>query len=258
MIVAITRAVSAGLANCELSYIPRVEIDLPLARAQHRQYVSSLSALGCHVVSLPEEPEYPDAVFVEDVAIVLDELAVLARPGAASRRGEVASVGEALAGYRRLYPIHEPGTLEGGDVLRVGKVIYVGVSGRTNRSGVEQLAVVVAEYGHSVVPIEVHGCLHLKSAVSQAADGVLLINPAWVSPAEFKSFELIEVDPAESFAANGLLVGKRFIFPSSFPRTRSVLDAHGIEVTAIDVSELQKAEGGVTCCSLILEASAPR
>lgn len=258
MNVAITRAISPGLANCELTYIPRVEIDLTLARTQHRQYASTLSALGCHVVALPEEPEFPDAVFIEDVAIVLDELAVLARPGAASRRGEVKSVERVLAGYRRLHPIHEPGTLEGGDVLRVGKVIYVGMSGRTNRSGVEQLADVVAEYGYSVVPIEVHGCLHLKSAVSQAAEGILLINPAWVSPKEFAPFELVAVDPAESFAANTLLVGQRLIYPSSFPRTRSKLEALGIAVTAIDVSELQKAEGGVTCCSLILEASASR
>lgn len=255
MRIAITRGVGTGLADCELTYLSRDEIDLERARSQHSRYAASLTASGCQVVALPEEPAFPDAVFVEDVAVVLDELAVLARPGAESRRGEVAGVAQVLAGYRRVRSILEPGTLEGGDVLRVGKAIYVGVSGRTNTSGVEQLAELLADLGYSVTPIEVHGCLHLKSAVTQVDDGALLINPEWVDPADFTSFELVEVDRHEPFAANALRVGRRLIFPSSFPRTRAKLEALGLAVTSIDVSELQKAEGGVPCCSLIFESS---
>lgn len=258
MRIAITRAVSPGLADCELTYLPREEIDLARARSQHSRYAAALTASGCHVVALPEDPAFPDAVFVEDVAVVLDELAVLARPGAQSRRGEVAGVAQALAGYRQLRSIQEPGTLEGGDVLRVGRTIYVGISGRTNTPGVEQLDQLLAGLGYSVSPIEVHGCLHLKSAVTQIDDRVLLINPEWVDPADFASFELIEVDRQEPFAANALRVGSRLVFPSSFPRTRDRLEALGLAVTSIDVSELQKAEGGVTCCSLVFDSRARR
>ena len=254
MLTAITREVSSGIGNCELSYLPRVEINLDLARAQHHEYQKALVDIGCRVSALPSEPDLPDSAFVEDVAVVLDEIAVIARPGVESRRREVASVAQALSQFRELVTIQASGTLEGGDVLRLGKTIYVGKSGRSNQAGIEQLEALTARFGYIVVPLEVKGCLHLKSAVTQVAADALLLNPEWTSGVPFRGFELIFVDPREPYGANALLANGRVIYPVSFPRTRERLEARGIGVAAVDVSELQKAEGALTCCSLIFEA----
>ena len=258
MLVAITRQVSPAIGNCELTHLERTVIDVPLARAQHLQYEKSLSALGCEVHSLPAEPDLPDSVFVEDVAIVLDELALITRPGARSRRPEVASVARALDPYRRLVYIEAPGTVDGGDVLRVGKTLFVGLSSRSNPSALEQMQTALHPHGYTVRGVSVSGCLHLKSAVTQVAEGMLLINPNWVDARTFGDkrwgdWRLIEVDKAEPYAANALIIGESVIYPTSFPRTRAKLEAHGISVMTVDVSELAKAEGAVTCCSLIFE-----
>ncbi len=250
-LVAITREVGPSLAGCELSYVPRAPIDAVRAAAQHRAYRDALATLGCRVIALPAEAALPDAVFVEDVAVVLDEVAILTRPGAPSRRAEVASVAEVLMHHRPLRAIEAPGTLDGGDVLRIGRSLYVGRAARSNDAGIAQLRALTVDHGYSVVAIPTQDCLHLKSAVTQVADDVLLVQPAWIDPAAFAGFRLIEVDPAEEHAANSLRVGDGLIYPDSFPRTRQRLDAAGIAVTALDVSELQKAEGAVTCCSLV-------
>jgi dimethylargininase len=251
MLLAITRAVSPGIGRCELTHIPRSPIDFGVARAQHGAYERALRTAGCRVVSLPEEPDLPDSVFVEDAAVVLDEAAVLTRPGTVSRRPEVDSVAEALAPHRTLARIVSPGTLEGGDILTVGGTLYVGLSGRTNRAGIDQLNSLVAGHRYTVRPLEVMGCLHLKSAVTLVGPETLLVNPAWVDRDALRPHRLIEVDGAEPHAANALRIGDHVIYPTSFPRTRERLARHGITVTAVDVSELQKAEGGVTCCSLV-------
>ena len=255
MTVAITRQVSAAIGECELTHLPRVLIDVDRARRQHHAYEQALVAQGCDVLSLPPQPELPDSVFVEDVAIVLDEIAVITRPGAQSRRHETLSVAEALTAYRRIWFVEAPGTLEGGDVLRLGNRLFVGLSGRSDQSGIMQLRAVVWPYGYTVSAVPVAGCLHLKSAVTQVADRMLLVNPQWVDASIFGQFTVIDVDPDEPYAANGLLVGDRLIYPASFPRTRLRLEAHGVTVVPVDVSELQKAEGAVTCCSLMFTAS---
>ena len=255
MTVAITRQVSAAIGECELTHLPRALIDVDRARRQHHAYEQALVAQGCDVLSLPPQPELPDSVFVEDVAIVLDEIAVITRPGAQSRRSETLSVAEALTAYRRIWFVEAPGTLEGGDVLRLGNRLFVGLSGRSNQSGIMQLRAVAWPYGYTVSAVPVAGCLHLKSAVTQVADRMLLVNPQWVDASIFGQFTVIDVDPDEPYAANGLLVGDRLIYPASFPRTRLRLEAHGVTVVPVDVSELQKAEGAVTCCSLIVTAS---
>ena len=257
MRVAITRQVCAAIGECELTHLPRVPIDFARATAQHHAYEQALVTLGCQVLSLPAQLTQPDSVFVEDAAIVLDEIAIVTRPGAPSRRPETTSIAEALTAYRRIWFVEAPGTLEGGDVLRLGKHLFVGVSGRTNQSGIMQLRAVGWEHGYTVMAVPVAGCLHLKSAVTQVGDRTLLINPGWVDPSQFGEFDVIEVDPDEPYAANGLLVGDRLLYPSSFPRTRARLEAGGIAVVPVDVSELQKAEGAVTCCSLIFTASGP-
>jgi len=147
--------------------------------------------------------------------------------------------------------IQPPGTLDGGDLLRVGKVIYAGLSTRSNQSGIEQLHSIVADYGFSVKTVETTKCLHLKSAVSAVAPGTLLVNSDWINRSAFADYELIDVDREEPHAANALLVGRSVVYPSSFPHTREKLLTCGIDVIPVDMSELQKAEGAATCCSLL-------
>ena len=252
MLTAITRAINPAFANCELTFLSRSPIDVARAEEQHGAYCGLLEKLGCRVIELPTADGLADSVFIEDTALVLDELAVSCRPGAPSRQAEVAAVAEALREHRRIAAIEPPGTVDGGDLLHVGDVIYAGLSTRTNRAGIDQLAAIVADYGIRVVAVETAECLHLKSAVSQCAAGTLLINPGWVDAAPFADLNLVEVDPGEAHAANALLLDGPLIYPTSFPRTLDRLAARGLDVHTVDVSELQKAEGAVTCCSLIL------
>ena len=254
VLIAVTRQVSPAMERCELTHLQRVPIDIGRARKQHGAYEQVLRALGCRVEALPEEPELPDSVFVEDTAIVLDELAVITRPGAVSRRAETSSVARALARYRKLVRIEAPGTLDGGDVLRVGRALYVGVSGRSNRGAIEQLSALLPPLGYRVQPVAEHGCLHLKTAVTRITDEALLINPRWVDRRSFAGMHFIEVDEAEPFGANALAIGNRAIYPASHPRTAERLRRYGIRVHALDMSETEKAEGGVSCCSLVFAA----
>jgi dimethylargininase len=253
MPIAITRPVSPSITRCELTHLQRQPIDLELARIQHAAYESCLAQLGCVVQRLPVEPELPDAVFVEDIAIVFAELAVITRPGAASRRPEIPSVAQALMPYRELYYIDEPGTLDGGDVLRLGQTLYVGLSGRSNPVGLEQLHRLVAPYGYSIKWVAVSGCLHLKSAVTQVAEDTLLINPEWISAGQFGGMKIITVDPSEPHAGNALLVNGTVLVAAAYPATQARLEAAGIPLVVVDVTELAKAEGALTCCSLIFE-----
>lgn len=260
MLIAITRDVSPNLAGCELSYVPRSAIDIGLAATQHRAYQDALSTLGCRVIALPAEADLPDSVFVEDVAIVLDEVAIMTRPGAESRRSEGASVAAVLSRYRSLHAIQAPGTLDGGDLLRIGRSVYVGQSQRSNAAGIEQLSNLLAGYGYAVRAVPISGCLHLKSSVTQVAEDTLLMQPEWVDRSVFadlesSGFRIIDVDPAEEHAANAVRVGEGVLYPSCFPRTQQKLLEASIQVTTVDVSELQKAEGAVTCCSLVFRES---
>jgi dimethylargininase len=254
-LIAITRELNTAIGRCELTFLRRASIDIALAQQQHQHYQSVLSSIGCEIVVVPTEPGLADSVFIEDTAIVLDEIAVLLRPGAASRRPEVAGVEAVLQQYRTLASIQSPGTLDGGDLLRIGNVIFAGLSTRSNQSGIEQLRDIVMDYGFAVKTVETTKCLHLKSAVSEVAPGALLINPDWINGSAFGDYELIEVDREEPHAANALLVGQNVMFPAAFPRTMDKLATRGINVTPIDLSELQKAEGAATCCSLILTTS---
>ena len=250
--LALTRAVSRSLARCELTHLARDPIDVDRARAQHHAYEEALVSLGAHLLSLPEEPDLPDAVFVEDTAVVTPELAVLTRPGAESRRPEVETVARALAPHRQLAWLTAPATLDGGDVLRVGKALFVGRSGRTNEAGIEQLRALLSPFGYSVTGVSVKGCLHLKTAVTEVADGAVLVQPAWVDPRGF-GLRWIEVDPAEPMAANVVRIGPAVIHAERHVRTRERLEKEGIRVVAVDVSELEKAEAAVTCCSVLID-----
>lgn len=250
-LIALTRAVSRSLAECELTHVERSPIDLSIARTQHREYEAALASLDCRVIQLAEEPAMPDAVFVEDVAVVLDEIAIITRPGAISRRAEIESVATALGTWRPLVRLTEPATLDGGDVLRLGRTLYVGLGARTNEAGAAQLADAVRRHGYKVRTVHVQDALHLKTAVTGLGEGLLLINPAWVDPADFDGFDTIEVHVDEPFAANALRVGDTVIHSSAFPGTQRRLTSRGLKVFGVNASELARAEGGVTCCSLV-------
>ena len=254
MWIAVTRPVSPTLAHCELTHLAREPIDVGRATAQHAAYEQLLSSLGATIVRVPAAPQFPDAVFVEDTAVVLDEVAVLTRPGAPSRRGESAAVAPVLARYRPVVSMKPPATLDGGDVLRLGRSLWVGRSGRTNQQGIEELQSVVAGFGYRVFPVDFTGCLHLKSAVTAVADGLLLLNPDWVSAAAFPTCETLPIDHREPYGANALRVADAVIYPAQFPRTRDRLVRRGLRVASVDCSELAKAEGAVTCCSLVFDA----
>ncbi len=253
MPIAITREVPPTLAACELSHQSRVPIDIALATKQHEAYQQALRDLGVEVRTLPPEPAFPDSVFVEDPALVLDEVAVILRPGAASRRGETESIARALAPERELLHVVAPATIDGGDILRLGKTLYVGLSQRSTGEAVTQLGTLLMPYGYRVEGVPIRGCLHLKSAVTEIAEGALLANPTFVDVARFGTRRVVHVDPSEPAGANALLVRDTVIYSTSYPRTRERLEAAGIHVVPVDASEVEKAEGAVTCCSLVFE-----
>ncbi len=250
---AIVRRPGGDLAACELTYLGREPIDPIRVARQHAAYVAALEDLGVEVTILDPLAGYPDALYVEDCAIVLDELAVLTRPGALSRRGEVETIAEALADHRELFGIEDPGTLEGGDVVVVGRTLYVGLTSRTNKAGVEQLAGLLAEHGYSVEGIEVDGCLHFKSAVTSLGGERLLANPGWTNLDWARGLEIVEVDSAEPFGANVLPVGEGLLASADYPRTNERLRQLGYDVHELDLSELHKMEAAVTCPSLVFK-----
>jgi dimethylargininase len=253
MLLAVTRPVSEALSRCELTHLDRTPIDIDLARAQHHAYERVLEETGCTIVRVEAAPELSDAVFVEDAAVVLSEAAIIMRPGAPSRRAETAAVADVVARYRPLRLIDAPGTIDGGDVLVVGREVFAGLSGRTNSAAVEQMRTMLGPHGYDVHAVPVTGCLHLKSAVTALTDDRLLINPEWVVRDFFSTFDLVEVDPHEPYAANIVRVGEELVYPGSFPRTLERLERLGFRVRTVEVGELAKAEGAVTCCSLIFE-----
>jgi len=273
--IAITRSVSPRLAECQLNYVERQPIDVDRAVRQHDAYERTLTAHGCTIVHAADTPDMPDSVFVEDTAVVLDDLAIIARPGAASRRRETESVAAVLQRYRSLRYIESPATLDGGDVLVIGQKLYAGISQRTNADAVRQLreggpaerdrvrgapssaaSRHLLPRGAGAKAIKFRDCLHLKSAVTLIGDRALLLNPDWVDVDQFRGFECVAVDPSEPHGANILRLDDTLIYSASYPRSRRLLESRGFHVDVLDVSELEKAEAGVTCCSLIFDVVA--
>ncbi len=252
MTIAITRKISPRFNECEITHIERTPIDLNLARTQHTEYTHALATVGCQIIELPAEADLPDSVFVEDTAFILPEVAVITRPGADSRKPETESIIQALSSYRALVHVSAPATVDGGDVLVLGKNIYIGISTRSNNAAIRQIQDLLDNYGYQVVGVELRDCLHLKTAITQIDQKNLLINPKWVENFHFKDFDWIITDPSEPFAANCLPINNQIIFPSAFPKTRAKLESRGYKIQTVNVDELAKAEGAVTCCSLII------
>jgi dimethylargininase len=255
---AITRAVGAALGDCALTFLDRAPIDLAKARAQHAAYNEALRRAGAIVEVLPADPTLPDSVFVEDTAVVLDEAAVVTRPGTPLRKREVPAVEAALSRHRKLLRIAAPATLEGGDVLRLGREFYVGISSRTNGAGFSQFASIVKIFGYRATPIEVKGCLHLKTAVTALDEETLLVNPSWIDAVALPRVRQLIVPSDEPFGANALVVNGVVHLSARWKRTEELVERSGFRVRSLDVSEFEKAEAGLTCLSLIFSTEGER
>jgi dimethylargininase len=256
MLTALLRLTGPELARCRLEFRRREPVDAARAAAQQRDYARALEAAGVRVAFLPPLDDLPDAAFVEDPAVVLDEVAVITRMGAAGRRAEQASLAAALAAHRPLRTIEAPATLEGGDVLHVERRLIVGLSPRTNRAGAQQLAAIAGEFGYTVETVAVRGCLHLKTACTHAGGNLLVVKPAWIDADALDGFELLPVAAAEPWGANTLAVNGTVLVAASAPATRALLKARGLRTAAVDISEFEKAEAGLTCLSLVFHSTA--
>lgn len=252
--IALTRAVSPRLAECELTHQTREPINVGTAHAQHHQYEELLTSLGCEVRRVAPAPELADSVFIEDTAIVFDDVAIITRPGALSRRAEVAAVERALTPLRPLVRIVSPAILDGGDVFHVGRRVFVGLTSRTNEAGIMQLRADLAPFGYSVHQVAVTGCLHLKSAATALDDTTVLVNPAWVDVRAFAPLACVVVHPEEPGAANVLRLGDVLVYADAYPHTLERLRERGFCVHTVPATEIAKAEGAVTCCSLVMRA----
>ena len=252
--IAFTRPPSAALTRCELTFLSREPIDVSLALHQHRAYEAALRKAGARVERLPDTPDLPDAPFVEDTAVVLDEVAIIASMATASRRPEIETVVTALGAHRPLKRLSPPAFLDGGDVLRVGRELFIGVSTRTNHEAVRAVAAIVREHGYTVTPIEVAGCLHLKTGCSLLADGTVLIDSRRIPREPFRHLSCVDVPEGEEDAANVLVIDRFAVMSSGFPRTAARLLERGLTVEPVDLSEFHKAEAGATCLSLIAQS----
>ena len=254
-LVALVREPSASLAECELSYVDRAPIDLTRARAQHASYCAALRAAGAEVLVLPALDHLPDASFVEDTAVVVDEVAIPGALGVGSRAAEADAIVGTLEAYRPVRRLDRPdATLEGGDVLRIGRMVYAGRSRRTNQAGVEALQRVVEPLGYRVRVMAVEGCLHLKTGCSSAGDGIVVVNPSWVSPRLFEEdgLTVVPVASSEPWAANVLRVAGTLLVPAGNAATSRQLRATGLDPVEIEIGEFQKAEAGLTCLCLLV------
>ncbi len=253
--IAITHVPSPKMDQCERTFVARTPIDYTRATGQHEKYCRMLRVCGSDVVTLDINRGLPDCAFVEDTAMVLNEVAVLASMGAGSRSAEPSGIALELGKYRELHRVEAPATIEGGDVLCVGRKLLVGLSSRTNRAGANALAAVVRRYGYEIVLVPVRDCLHLKTACTALPDQSLLINPAWLDERALRGFELVPVPQAEPWAANVALVGNCVCVAVDHVETCGVIRERGFDVHTIDLSEFAKAEGGVTCLSILFPAA---
>ena len=251
--IAITHQPSPHMQACERTFVPHLPIDFDLAAEQHAAYCQALADCGAQVRTLNVNSALPDCTFIEDTAVVLDEVAILCSMGTPSRQTEPASIEPVLREYRPIERIPLPATLEGGDVLRIGRRLLVGQSNRTNAAGIAALQGIAARFGYLVTSIPVHGSLHLKTACTALRDGRLLVNPAWIDLRLLDDFSLIPVPAGEPWGANLCLAGHTVLLPAVHVQTAQLISELGFAVKTVEISEFSKAEGGVTCLSLVFE-----
>ncbi len=217
---------------------------------QHQAYVEALKSIGLTVIELDPLPDYPDAHFVEDTAVVTPEVAIITNPGAPSRQGEEKSIASVLEQYRQIEHIQAPGTIDGGDVLMIGKHFLIGISERTNQQGAEQIGRILEKYGNTHTTIPVGAGLHFKSSVNIVSNNTLVVTQDFVNHEALKAYNKIAVDHKESYAANTLWINDHLLVPKGFPNTNTKLEALGRPIVELDVSEMQKMDGGLTCLSI--------
>lgn len=252
-LVAITNVPSPLLYLGVRTFADEAAVDYAIALREHEQYRDALRECGCRVMSLEVNRDHPDSVFVEDTALVLDEVAIMMSPGAASRRDEPRAIELTLRDYREVLRIEPPATIDGGDIVHCGRRLYAGESQRTNEAGMSALAELSQPYGYDVTRIPVFGCLHLKSACSALPDGRFLVNADWIDASPLPADRLLHVPESEPWAGDVLVIGERIIVSDAFPETIALLEREGWEVVPVAVSEFAKVEGGVTCLSLVFE-----
>jgi dimethylargininase len=252
-LVAVTNIPSPLLYLGVRTFADEAAVDYAIALREHEQYRDALRRCGCRVVSLEVNRDHPDSVFVEDTALVLDEVAIMMSPGAASRRDEPRALEATLGEYRRVVRVEPPATIDGGDIVRSGRQLYAGESQRTSGAGISALAALSREYGYEVTSIPVFGCLHLKSACSALPDGRFLVNADWIDVSLLPGAQLLHVPASEPWAGDVLVIGQRIIVSDAFPETIELLEREGWEVVPVAVSEFAKVEGGVTCLSLVFK-----
>jgi len=245
---ALVHIVSPKINDCELTYLERKPIDFELAVRQHEAYCEFLQKHGFEIIQLSASDDHADSVFIEDTAVVFDEIAVIANPGAESRRGEIATAEDELKKHLKIARIEPPGTLDGGDVVQIGNTVFVGETERTNPEGIQTLAKILKRYDYEVVPVKVQNCLHLKSACTAISGRSLLANPDWLDLTPFADLNVITVD--EPWAANAIRLNETVCLHSGFPNTAQHLRELEFEVETLDVSEFLKAEGGLSCLSI--------
>jgi dimethylargininase len=249
--VALVRRPSSRMAEGITTHIDRVPADADGAARQHAAYVAAVAAAGWTIHEVAPADDLPDSAFVEDTMVVLADLAVLARPGAVERRAEVAGAEEAVRALGlEVARIEEPGTLDGGDALQVGRTVYVGRGGRTNAEGIRQLRRHAATRGRTVVPVRLHGVLHLKSAVTALPDDTCIAHD--VSLFDASPFPAIRRVPEEAGSHVILLGGGTLVMAASAPRSAELFDDMGFDVVTVDIAEFEKREGCVTCLSVLV------
>jgi len=254
MLTAITHKPSDKLNECNLTFLPKTEIDIELAVQQHKEYCEALEKLGVKVITLTENSSMPDSVFVEDTALVLDEVAIITYMGANSRKPESELIADTLSKFRKIARIAPPARIDGGDILRIGKKLFVGNSTRTNKKAVRALHKHASPFGFEIAKVKVSGCLHLKTGCTALDENTVLINPEWIDREAFRGFRQIEVPVNEPYAANVLRIGETLLIPENFKRTIEMVEERGHKVQTLDISEFQRAEAGLTCLSIIFEA----
>ncbi len=247
---AITRKPCENFGRGLTTAVSAEPADYGLMLKQHNAYLEALSTAGIEVMVLDPQPDYPDAHFVEDTAVVTADVAIITIPGAQARRGEEESILPVLSEYRKIQRIQPPGTLDGGDVLLVNNHFFIGISERTNREGAEQLGRILQDYGHTWATVDVGAGLHLKSSINYVGQNNLLVTPDFTAKELFTDYNLIVLDPVESYAANSLLVNEHLLMPAGYPATRKRLEFMDFKIIELETSEVQKMDGGLTCMSL--------
>lgn len=250
MLTVVTHQPSPGMQECELTFLENQRIDLELAASQHVEYRKMLESCGARVITLTDNLDLPDSVFVEDPIIVFDEVAVLTSMGVESRRRESAALESYFKHHREIERIKLPARIEGGDVLKIGRRIYVGESPRTNGEGIRSLARILEPYGYRIIPVQVNGCLHLKTGCTALDEQTLILNPAWVDPSQFAGYRIVETPPGEPFGANVLPIATTICMNEAFPQTLYLVKELGYNVRSTNISEFVKAEAGLTCMSI--------